>query len=308
MPSTPLSTPQLIYQKEVDSTNRYLSQLASSGELPHLYTLWADFQTAGRGQRDNHWESQAGKNLTFSILLYPQGVVASHHFLLSQSIAIAIQKVLSTYVAGITIKWPNDIYHHDSKICGVLIENNLQGSWIEQTIAGIGINVNQLCFHSNAPNPVSLAQLLGEEVDRERLLKEVVSQIAQSPLWRGEIASSAVDRFSFEASTVESSVLESSVLESSFLESSVAESSVMESSSVASSGIVTSFSSQWVEELQAEYRSLQYRASGFHPFRDAHGPFRAQLVQILPSGELQLQDESGLLRSYGFKEVAYLQE
>ena len=140
-------------------------------------------------------------------------------------------------------------------------------------------------------------------MDRERLLKEVVSQIAQSPLWRGGIASSAVDRFSFEASTVESSVLESS-----FLESSVAESSVMESSSVASSGIATSFSSHWVEELQAEYRSLQYRASGFHPFRDAHGPFRAQLVQILPSGELQLQDESGLLRSYGFKEVAYLQE
>ena len=251
--------PQLLYKEEVDSTNRYLARLAMEQQLPNLFTVWADYQTAGRGQRETSWESEAGKNLTFSTLLYPKGVRANRQFLLSQSIAIAIQKVLSNYTEGITIKWPNDIYYHNRKICGVLIEHDLQGSWVEQTIAGIGINVNQESFLSNAPNPVSLYQLLGRQLDREKLLQELLEQIAQAPLWR-----------------------------------------------TSNKEAMDELNPDWVIQLQESYFALQYRREGMHLFSDANGLFTARLVEVLPDGHLLLQDENGVVRSYGFKEVSYV--
>lgn len=288
------SIPPLHYKEEVDSTNRYLTQWADREELPHLYTVWANYQTAGRGQRHNHWESEAGKNLTFSTLLFPHQVRANKQFLLSQAIAIAIQTVLSTYVGGITIKWPNDIYHHNRKICGVLIENDLQGSWVQRTVAGIGLNVNQTLFHSDAPNPVSLAQLLGKEMDREQLLKEVVHQIAQSPLWIHQADSSLCNEQESSEISCAAQLANESVAQ---LGGSMPP--------VAGSGTVYP-SAHWEAALQETYLALQYRGEGLHPFADANGSFRARIVQILPHGELQLQDENGALRTYGFKEVRYL--
>ena len=88
--------------------------------------------------------------------------------------AIAIKEALETYVDGITLKWPNDVYWNDKKISGTLIETSIDSKGIKTCIFGIGINVNQEAFHSDAPNPVSLRQILGHEVDKDELLQKVI--------------------------------------------------------------------------------------------------------------------------------------
>lgn len=120
-------------------------------------TIWiARYQTNGRGQRGNSWESVEGLNLTFSILLKPDNLLSVNQFVLSQLTALSIVSYLS--LKGITakIKWPNDIYVEDRKICGILLENILAGDKLSASIVGIGLNLNQVKFNSDAPNPTSL--------------------------------------------------------------------------------------------------------------------------------------------------------
>lgn len=168
---------QTIYIKEVDSTNNYLRRLNPSGE--GLMTLvWTDFQTSGRGCDTNTWESEAGKNLTFSVLLHPAAIPVASQFILSMANALALKDVLDTFVGDVTIKWPNDIYWRDRKLCGTLIEPSLRGSLIKDCVIGTGINVNQTAFLSDAPNPVSLAMILGHEVDREKVLGQVTEALS----------------------------------------------------------------------------------------------------------------------------------
>ena len=119
----------------------------------------------GKGQVGNSWESEAGKNLMFSVLLHPDFVPANQQFLISQISALAVQQMLETFVKPISVKWPNDIYWNDKKICGMLIENDIAGTKLINSIIGIGININQKKFISNAPNPVSLTQITGKEYD-----------------------------------------------------------------------------------------------------------------------------------------------
>lgn len=165
-----------IYIPEVDSTNNYLARYqVPEGE--GLTVVWSDFQTAGRGCGTNTWESEAGKNLTFSVLLHPERVPAKDQFILSMANALALRDTVAGYVDGVTIKWPNDIYWRDRKICGTLIETSLKGSRIKDCIIGTGLNVNQRVFLSDAPNPVSLAQILNHEVDRESVLKEITERL-----------------------------------------------------------------------------------------------------------------------------------
>ena len=166
-----------IHRIEVSSTNTYMKELLTAGvELPELTLVDADFQTGGRGQQQNVWESEADKNLLFSLLCHPTFLPATNQFVLSQAIAVAVQRILSEYTDGITIKWPNDIYWNDRKICGTLIECNLMGSTIKDCIIGTGINVNQTEFRSDAPNPVSLAQITGFTFNRQTILDSVVQQ------------------------------------------------------------------------------------------------------------------------------------
>lgn len=137
-------------------------------------------QTAGRGQRGNTWEAEAGKNLTFSMYVEPEGVDARRQFYISQAVSVAILDVLRRYVPEnetVAVKWPNDIYVGDQKICGVLIENSLSGSSIGHSILGIGINVNQREFRSDAPNPVSLIHFTGRELPLSELLYEFCTEI-----------------------------------------------------------------------------------------------------------------------------------
>ena len=160
---------------EVHSTSSLLHQWCEEGEIPELTVIAADYQTAGRGQVGNTWEAERGKNLTFSLSLRPQRISIKNSFMISQLTSLAIKHALEVYCDDIRIKWPNDIYWRDKKICGMLIENDLMGLQIERSVVGIGININQAEFVSNAPNPVSLLQIVGHEVDRLSFLQQFMS-------------------------------------------------------------------------------------------------------------------------------------
>ncbi|RHJ82463.1 biotin--[acetyl-CoA-carboxylase] ligase [Parabacteroides sp. AM08-6] len=163
--------PRIIRVEETTSTNNYLRELSSREALAEGSLVVADFQTSGKGQVGNTWESEAGKNLMFSLLLYPDFLPANRQFLVSQIAALSVKETLEMYVDCVAVKWPNDIYRKDKKICGMLIENDLSGSYLYSSVIGIGINVNQQVFRSDAPNPVSLAQITGKEYDREEILQ-----------------------------------------------------------------------------------------------------------------------------------------
>lgn len=157
----------------VDSTMNYLR---CEPDIPSPFNLvTADFQTAGRGQRGTSWEADKGVNLLFGFKFHPTWLRADRQFLLSEALALAVAQSLEKYAGkSISIKWPNDIYCGDRKICGMLLEHDLCGAHIATTLTGIGINVNQRQFCSQAPNPVSLYQLLGKEVDRAAILRNVL--------------------------------------------------------------------------------------------------------------------------------------
>ncbi len=163
---------KIIHIEETDSTNRWLK---AHGE--GTMVVVADYQTAGKGCGTNSWESERGKNLTFSMLIHPTDIPASQQFRITEVVSVALCEVLEQYIGDVSIKWPNDIYMGDKKICGVLIENRLQGNVIVDSIIGIGLNVNQTEFVSDAPNPVSLRQLLGREIDREALLHDFLETL-----------------------------------------------------------------------------------------------------------------------------------
>ncbi len=170
----------IIVLEQTDSTSRYLSSLCEEqhDQLGSFTTVRAEFQSAGKGQRGNSWESEAGKNLTFSFVLYPESLPAKRQFVISQVVSLGIVQVLQSYQAdGFSVKWPNDIYYLDKKICGILIEVYLQGMNLGRCVCGVGININQDFFLSDAPNPISLCQIVGREVNREELLQQVLSEI-----------------------------------------------------------------------------------------------------------------------------------
>ena len=167
----------LIHISETSSTNNYLQTFCAKEKAGEFTTVVADFQTSGRGQRGNSWESEPYKNLLFSFVFFPEFLEARRQFLISQIVSLAIKEELETYTADISIKWPNDIYWKEKKICGILIENDLMGRNISQSIAGIGININQEVFHSPAPNPVSLYQITGKQYDIFEILKNIMLRI-----------------------------------------------------------------------------------------------------------------------------------
>ena len=178
----PAPNVQHIALDETTSTNQYcLAELCGrnrAGIAPYsLAVITAEYQSLGRGQGANTWESERGQNLLFSILCHPAWVPVRAQFCISECIALAIRDALSELTGDILIKWPNDIYWRDCKISGTIIENTLSGGHIADCIIGTGVDVNQEVFRSNAPNPVSLKQILGHDVDRMALLKDIVRRI-----------------------------------------------------------------------------------------------------------------------------------
>lgn len=171
---------KIVWREVSPSTNS--DELVLDPEAEHGLTVAARCQTAGRGQRGNTWEAEPGKNLSFSIVLRPRHISARCQFVLSMAVAMAVADVVEQALVGtdapaVSVKWPNDIYVGDKKIAGILIENTLTGMGIDKCIVGIGLNVNQREFLSDAPNPVSLALLAAREFSLETLLEDIVEQL-----------------------------------------------------------------------------------------------------------------------------------
>ncbi len=142
------------------------------------YSIYTFHQTAGRGQQGNTWESEPNKNLLFSRLIRPTELQPAQLFQLTQWVSIVVFEVLQTLhpklqTADLSIKWPNDIYWQDKKLCGILIESAFAGAQIDYAVAGVGINANQTIFHSDAPNPISVYQIAGEELNLHQLMQHI---------------------------------------------------------------------------------------------------------------------------------------
>ena len=242
-----------IHLTETTSTNTIARQ-----KLPFcsssLLLVTSDYQTAGRGQRGNIWESVPRKNLLFTLALHPTFVKASEQFIICELISVTLCEVLRHYATDIYIKWPNDIYYHDNKLCGILIEHDIEGSNLSHTFIGVGLNVNQEHFTSDAPNPISLRQILGHDIDREALLNALTDRFIE--LYQDYL--SAPD------------------------------------------------AAAWCRTLHARYNTLLYRLNTPSLYNDAGGRFCATLRNVELDGRLYLEDEQGTLRSYLFKEVAYV--
>jgi len=238
-----------MYITSTNSTNTLLKELVAKGEWRESERfIRAGYQTAGRGQTGNGWESEADKNLLCSILLPPR----QNLFELNVITAVAVQRILGE---AFTIKWPNDIYWNDKKVAGILIENAIIGNEIKYSIAGIGLNVNQTTFVSNAPNPVSLKQITGIDYDLDELMAQLMTAVGRA----------------------------------------------------------------LKEDVWEYYKAHLYRREGFWPFVEREvstaptmnadsltDSFMACIKDILPTGEIVLQDQQGKERKYHFKQVRYV--
>ena len=169
----------LVTIKEVDSTNTFLKTLLSNSKpLPEGTVIMAESQYAGRGQQQNKWHSEPGKNLTFSILLNPSFLAITNQFDLNRVVSLGVFDALKPYLGEkLKIKWPNDIYYEDRKLGGILIETHVQGSQIKNAIIGIGLNINQENFDPGAGNAVSLKQILHRDYDLRTILSEICGNI-----------------------------------------------------------------------------------------------------------------------------------
>ena len=163
----------------IDSTNNFAFELCKKAKVKEGSVYITDDQYAGRGHYQNHWESEKGKNLTVSLVIHPGFIEPSQQFLITQFISLAITDFLKTIVNknDVKIKWPNDIYIKDSKVCGILIQNSIVGNKTDYSIVGIGLNVNQKEFYSDAPNPISIINCINEESDLEKLLNSLLGFI-----------------------------------------------------------------------------------------------------------------------------------
>lgn len=162
---------------ELGSTNNYAAEQLLTNRPQEGTVFVANSQVDGRGQSANKWESEPDKNLTFSIVLYPHFLEIAQQFEISKAVSLGITDFLIKKVGQVSIKWPNDIYVGKGKIGGILIENSIRINQISTCIVGIGLNINQKKFITDAPNPVSLHQITGFDYDLESQLNELCHKI-----------------------------------------------------------------------------------------------------------------------------------
>ncbi|WP_222983571.1 biotin--[acetyl-CoA-carboxylase] ligase [Flagellimonas meishanensis] len=168
---------QIIKLDATDSTNQYLKDLAQMKPLEDYTTVVTREQRKGRGQMGSNWQSESGKNLTFSFLKNFDSLRVEQQFNLNICISLAICAVLDQAgIPDLSVKWPNDIMSGSSKICGILIENILRGQQLAHSIIGIGLNVNQISFQ-NLEKASSLEMITGRSFDLDALLQDIMSQL-----------------------------------------------------------------------------------------------------------------------------------
>ena len=163
---------------QLDSTNAYLQRMQSEHDIRN-WVASADEQTAGKGMGSNGWESETGKNLTFSLAVGMGFLPAERQFLLSEAVALGIIEVLDKTLPTeqLSIKWPNDIYYGNCKLSGILINSTIKANMMDLSIIGIGLNVNQMRFQDWPTHPISLKMITGNEYDLKPLLKQIASQV-----------------------------------------------------------------------------------------------------------------------------------
>lgn len=174
---------EIIHLDTIDSTNRYC-ELLDLDQVEEFTIVYADEQTAGKGQQSHVWESQTGKNLTLSLILHPTFIQIPDQYQLHKALSLAVVDLLKALgISNLHIKWPNDIYVADKKICGILVANKLSKNILQSSICGIGLNVNQTEFPAWVPNPISISQITHQKYDLPLLL----SQLAQCLMSRYQI-------------------------------------------------------------------------------------------------------------------------
>jgi BirA family transcriptional regulator, biotin operon repressor / biotin---[acetyl-CoA-carboxylase] ligase len=178
----------------VSSTNDKTREIIQNEKPSESLIVWADEQTKGRGHGTSSWESEKGKNLTFSLLLFPGFVEITRQFIISKAISLGIRDFISLYAKDSTVKWPNDVLVGNRKIAGILIENSILNNRIEHCIAGIGININQESFSEHLPDAVSLKMLTGYELDLEEAFQVVSDCIEKRILQIQKGDSHMIDR------------------------------------------------------------------------------------------------------------------
>ncbi len=178
-----------IHLERIDSTNAYLQRQQSEHDIRN-WVVSADEQTAGKGMGSNGWESEVGKNLTFSLALDMSFLPAERQFLLSEAVPLGIIEVLDTLLPSekLSIKWPNDIYFENRKLAGILINSTIKANMMDVSIFGIGLNVNQMKFQDWPTHPISLKMVTGKHYDLHPLLEQIaecilikVQQLKSSP-------------------------------------------------------------------------------------------------------------------------------
>lgn len=169
----------VIHLEQVDSTNNYAMNLIKEHPLPEGCLVVTQNQFAGKGLGANSWESEPGKNLTFSVVLYPFFLEIGKQFMLNKMVSLALHDFAGALLenATVRIKWPNDLYIGNRKAAGVLINNSILGSSIVHSVIGIGVNINQAIFTSNAPNPVSLKNITGKDYDLDGCLTHLTEKL-----------------------------------------------------------------------------------------------------------------------------------
>ncbi|MDO5760400.1 MAG: biotin--[acetyl-CoA-carboxylase] ligase [Bacteroidota bacterium] len=168
---------EILKLDSVDSTQTFLMERDENLDLQEFYTVYTSNQSAGKGQGEHKWESEKDKNICFSFLLRPVFINPADQYIITQIISLAIVQTLRDYgLKEVKIKWPNDIYVKENKICGILVQNKIIGREFATSYVGIGININQTQF-SFAPNPTSLCLETNKEFDKYKVFQKVMQNI-----------------------------------------------------------------------------------------------------------------------------------
>ena len=262
-----------------DTESTLLCARRYAEETGREFTLvTADYQTAGRGQRGNSWESERGQNLLLALVARPAFLPAAAQFRLSQTVALAVADTVARYTDDVAVKWPNDVYVGDRKICGMLIEHDLAGPAIARSVMGIGLNVNQTAFRSSAPNPVSLRLLCGRPLDREEVLRALLRRFCRYYDGLAEACVGTPENKYYDRNSYRSTC---------------------------KNGDYTCAADRF-SRLDEAYAARLYRRRGEYAWRDAAGGFRAAIDHVGADGTLWLRDSAGGLRHYAFKEVEHI--
>ena len=262
-----------MYIKVTNSTNSLLREMLVSGQWTDRNERFirAGYQTAGRGQAGNGWESEPEKNLLFSVLLDTRHTPLQRQFDLNVVVSVALHRTVTTllqhsgltaprsYSEAVSIKWPNDLYYGDEKLAGILVETAISGGRIEWAIGGVGLNVNQTEWIGNAPNPTSLKRITGSEYDLEKLMEDFIASLVETEKWTHE-------------------------------------------------QFWTYYLGHLYR--RDGYWPFVEREVNIVPTMNADetvpGQFMARIADITPDGEIVLEDKNGLTKKYHFKQIRYV--